>query len=278
VNKSCCLLLAAFTFLQSCSNTDPDTLPQLAVEQTTWIGEQIFANECNLKIPCLTSWNAGEDFPSLGIGHFIWYRAQQSEAFVESFPQLVAYYQEQGIELPAWIAALPGMESPWQSREEFTADLDSARMIELRHFLNNTRHIQVEFIIRRMHASLPALLAHTSRPEQIATLLHEIAASDPPLGMYALIDYINFKGEGTAVTERYAGEGWGLLQVMEHLLDTRTDAQLMPQFAAAARHVLAQRIANAPAERQEQRWRAGWNNRTLTYEQMPSYQQQGGSN
>jgi hypothetical protein len=278
VNKLYCLLIAAFTFLQSCSNTGSSTLPDLSVEQTSWIGEQIFANECNLKIPCLTSWNAGEDFPSLGIGHFIWYRAQQSEAFVESFPQLMAFYQEKAVALPTWISELPDMDSPWQNREAFEADLDSARMHALRTFLNDTRHIQVEFIIQRMHTSLPSLLTHTSRPEQINALFHEIATSNPPLGMYALIDYINFKGEGISATERYSGEGWGLLQVMEHLLDTRTDAELMPQFAAAARHVLAKRIANAPAERQEQRWLAGWNNRTFTYEQMPWSLPSGGSN
>jgi hypothetical protein len=40
---------------------------------------------------------------------------------------------------------------------------------------------------------------------------------------------------------------------------------VLQRFAAAARQVLAQRIENAPAERGEERWRQGWNNRTQTY-------------
>src|SRR6266446_3164255 len=37
------------------------------------IGKKIWQNECNGTISGLTSWNQGEDFASLGIGHFIWY-------------------------------------------------------------------------------------------------------------------------------------------------------------------------------------------------------------
>ena len=29
-----------------------------------------------------------------------------------------------------------------------------------------------------------------------------------------MIDYVNFKGDGLKPTERYKGEGWGLLQVL----------------------------------------------------------------
>ena len=32
-----------------------------------------------------------EDFPSLGIGHFIWYRADQQSTFEETFPQLIEF-------------------------------------------------------------------------------------------------------------------------------------------------------------------------------------------
>lgn len=244
-------------------------MPALTQQQTLWLGERIFANECNLKIPCLTSWNAGEDFPSLGIGHFIWYRAGQQESFVESFPALLSFYAAENIPLPQWLADLPDHHSPWRSREEFLADQDGERLQSLRTFLYNTRDVQVKFIIRRMQASLPTLLANTEKPEEIQSLFYEIAATDAPLGMYALIDYVNFKGEGTALSERYAGEGWGLLQVLQTLSNTRDRSPLMPQFAAAARTVLARRVANSPSERNEQRWLEGWNNRSRTYERLP---------
>lgn len=243
-------------------------MPTLTHPQTQWLGERIFANECNLKIPCLTSWNAGEDFPSLGIGHFIWYRSEQQESFVESFPALLEFYESEGVSLPQWLENLPGRYSPWQSRAEFLADQDGERLQSLRSFLNDTRDVQVKFIIRRMQTSLPGLLASTEKPDEIQTLFYEIAGTDIPLGMYALIDYVNFKGEGTALSERYEGEGWGLLQVLETLVITRDQSPLMPQFAAAARFILANRVANSPSERNEQRWLEGWNNRTQTYESI----------
>ncbi len=244
-------------------------MPSLTAEQTQWIGERIFANECNLKIPCLTSWNEGEDFPSLGIGHFIWYRAGQQEAFVESFPALLDFYDAQSIPLPDWLDQLPNRDAPWQSKAQFEAEFHEQRLSELREFLYQTRETQVQFIIARMQASLPSLLAHTQHAEQIEPLFYEVANSAAPLGMYALIDYVNFKGEGTAKSERYNDQGWGLLQVLETLARNRSDHALMPQFASAARAVLAQRVANAPVERNEQRWLNGWNNRTLTYENLP---------
>ena len=37
------------------------------------IGKRIWQNECGGTADGLTSWNAGENFASLGIGHFIWY-------------------------------------------------------------------------------------------------------------------------------------------------------------------------------------------------------------
>ncbi len=259
------LLLLGLLLSSACSRFGRDNLPELTAEQTDWIGERIFANECNLKIPCLTSWNAGEDFPSLGIGHFIWYRNGQQEVFVESFPALLAFYEEKEIKIPEWIAALPERHSPWPDRVAFLSDLESPRMQTLRDFLNDTRGVQVEFIIQRMHASLPSLLAHTQQPEAVGAVFAEIAASSPPMGMYALIDYVNFKGEGTSETERYAGQGWGLLQVLEQLLQTRNDTPLLAQFSRAAKIVLARRIANAPGERGEDRWREGWNARVATY-------------
>ena len=64
---------------------------QLTSHELKWLGEQIYSNECNANFECLTSWNSGEDFPSLGIGHFIWFRADQQSTFEETFPQLIEF-------------------------------------------------------------------------------------------------------------------------------------------------------------------------------------------
>jgi hypothetical protein len=240
-------------------------LPVLNEQQATWVADQVYQNECNRQETCLTSWNAGEDFPSLGIGHFIWYREGQQERFVESFPSLLGFYVARGVDLPGWLAGLPGWSNPWLTRDEFLADMDGPRLRELREFLLQTRGIQAEFIVRRLQDSLPALMVASSRPEAVRSQFHEVAQSQVPHGMYALIDYVNFKGEGTAESERYLGHGWGLLQVLEHMLDNPSSAPVLERFAASARAVLAQRIENSPPDRGEERWRNGWNNRTLTY-------------
>ena len=239
-------------------------LPQFNPEQMDWLGDRVFANECNRNFSCLTSWNEGEDFPSLGIGHFIWYQAQQNERFEETFPNLLAFYKRHGYELPEWLEALESPDSPWQSREQFLADLDSQRMRQLREFLGSTTELQVLFIVERLQDSTAELFRdlEPNLRRSLQARFYEIANSQPPYGMYALIDYVHFKGTGIAANERYRGEGWGLLQV---LLELEDNAANLDGFVAAATRVLERRVANAPSERREQRWIAGWTNRLHTY-------------
>ena len=239
-------------------------LPQFNPEQMDWLGDRVFANECNRKFSCLTSWNEGEDFPSLGIGHFIWYRTQQNERFEETFPSLLAFYKKHGYTLPEWLETTENPDSPWQSREQFLTELDSQRMRQLREFLGSTTELQVRFIVERLHDSTADLFGELepSTRRSVQTRFYEIANSQTPYGMYALIDYVHFKGTGIAPSERYQDEGWGLLQV---LLEMRSSPTNLEDFVAAATRVLERRVANAPSERREQRWIAGWTNRLNTY-------------
>jgi hypothetical protein len=239
-------------------------LPQLNPQQMDWLGDRVFANECNRKFSCLTSWNEGEDFPSLGIGHFIWYKQQQNERFEETFPSLLAFYKKHGYELPSWLEALENSDAPWQNREQFLADLDSQRMRQLRDFLGATTELQVLFIVERLHGSTADLFRGLEPPVRraVETSFYEVANSQTPYGMYALIDYVHFKGTGISASERYQGEGWGLLQV---LLELQGSVANLNDFVTAATRVLERRVANAPIQRKEQRWIAGWTNRLQTY-------------
>src|SRR3954468_8327421 len=63
----------------------------LSAAERERIGKRIWQNECNGTIAGLTSWNAGENFASVGIGHFIWYPKNVHGPFDESFPKLVSY-------------------------------------------------------------------------------------------------------------------------------------------------------------------------------------------
>jgi hypothetical protein len=239
-------------------------LPQLNPQQMDWLGDRIFANECNRNFRCLTSWNEGEDFPSLGIGHFIWYSSQQSERFEETFPNLLAFYKKHGYELPNWLESLEGPDSPWQNREQFLADLDSQRMRQLRNFLGSTTELQVLFIVERLHDTKADLFRglEPSQKSSVESSFYQIANSQTPYGIYALIDYLHFKGTGIAPGERYQDEGWGLLQV---LLELQGSAANLDDFVIAATLVLERRVSNAPTQRAEQRWIAGWTNRLQTY-------------
>src|SRR5215475_13558733 len=88
-------------------------------------------------------------------------------------------------------------------------------MKELRTFLAATIDLQVAFLIERLRSALSKMLAATSSGERprIGNQFQRLTTSTQ--GCYALVDYVNFKGEGVLLTERYRGRGWGLLQVLE---------------------------------------------------------------
>jgi hypothetical protein len=225
------------------------------------IGRRIWKSECNGTVDGLTSWNAGEEFASLGIGHFIWYPEGYRGPFEESFPKLAAYFREQGVPLPEWLQKTKAC--PWPGRAAFLKDHDGSRQKQLRDLLSHTLREQTSFIIRRLHDATPKYrdAAGPAWPnvERNMTLLGATAA-----GNYAMIDYINFKGDGLNPEERYKGEGWGLLQVLVEM--RASDAGSAPAaFGAAASRVLARRVANSPPQRGEKRWLEGWRNRCAAY-------------
>ena len=239
--------------------------PQPDSNEVEWIGEQIFTNECNRNPACLTAWNAGENFPSLGIGHFIWYRQGQNEIYEQSFPALMRFMQARGVTIPSWVIDA-NYASPWTDREAFLAEQDGPRLTELRAFLGATMAEQTAFIIARFENALATMLGSIDESSQAATLennFYAVAAAAPPYGLYALIDYANFKGTGVSGLESYNGQGWGLKQVLLAMDDESADP--LDAFVASARKMLAMRVANAPADRNESRWLTGWNNRLETY-------------
>ena len=239
-------------------------LPQLPPEHYNWLADRIFANECNRELRCLSHWNSGEDFPSLGIGHFIWYREGQQEPFEETFPALLQHLQRAGVARPDWLNPPLDADNPWPDRDSFMNQLDSPRLLELRAMLEANMGLQASFIAQRLEITLDDIIASfpLSRQGEIEKMVTELASQDAPLGLYALIDYLHFKGSGLKASERYMGQGWGLRQVLEQM---HGDDSSLPAFVAAATTVLENRVENAPAERNESRWLRGWTNRLQTY-------------
>ncbi len=222
------------------------------------LGRRIWANECAGSVQGLVSWNAGEDFPSLGIGHFIWFPAGVSAPFAESFPAFVAYARRNGVQVPA---SFDG-PAPWPDKRAFLADR-SGKADAMRRWLAAHVALQTRFIIARSHAALPAMMAQSRSPEAVRAHYNALAATTQ--GMYCLVDYVNFKGEGTKASERYAGQGWGLLQVLEEMRGNPQGRAATAEFSRAAAAVMRRRVANSPVARNEQKWLPGWLNRCATY-------------
>lgn len=249
-------------------NLHAQSSSQLDDDEVAWIGEQIFSNECNRDSACLTAWNVGEDFPSLGIGHFIWYRQGQADIFQQSFPALMHFLQDRGLAIPAWISEV-NYASPWPDRDAFLADMDSPRLLELRFFLETHMTEQTAFIIDRFENALADILdaeTNASTAALVERNFHTVAESSPPYGLYALIDYVNFKGTGVSPRETYNNQGWGLKQVLAGMGEQESPGTVVVEaFVASARDILAARVLNAPLDRNESRWLAGWNKRLTTY-------------
>ena len=257
------MLLAALVGLAMISQTDAI---ELSRAEAMRIGKRIWQNECAGTVSGLTSWNGGENFASLGIGHFIWYPKGVRGPFEESFPDLVRFVSARGAKLPQ--VALENRDGcPWRSRAEFTAASQSAPMKELRQFLVDTVDLQAQFLVQRLQQALPKMLAKSSSGDgpKIRQQFDRVAST--PQGCYALVDYVNFKGEGVLDSERYHGQGWGLLQVLEGMSGNENGRAAAQEFSSSARKVLAQRVKNSPPERNENRWLAGWLQRANSYAQ-----------
>src|SRR5205809_8062930 len=170
-------MLCTLAFL-ACIAPGPQILAAVALSHSDAlrIGKKIWQNECNGTIAGLTSWNAGENFASLGIGHFIWYPKNQRGPFEESFPELVNFVSAQGVKLPQLLSGGQDTACPWNSRAEFQQAIGSAKMRELRQFLVETIDLQAQFLVARLESALPKMLAETTDRENVQRQFDRVAA------------------------------------------------------------------------------------------------------
>lgn len=244
------------------ANAEP--VLSLTSEQKAKIGQRIWNNECGGRVMGLTSWNGGEEFPSLGIGHFIWYPKGFQGPFEEGFPKLVEFAQQRGAKPPA-VALQP--DCPWNSKAEFEAEINGPELKSLRTWLANSVGMQTDFIIARSKAALPKMMEAAPQGSAAKIERNYGKVATTPNGVYALIDYVNFKGEGINPKERYNGKGWGLMWVLLEMKDVPAGQPAAAEFARAAKRTLDRRIGNSPPDRGEGRWRQGWHNRCDGYAQ-----------
>ena len=265
-------------FCNATHGTASDSVPSpwLSLADKQHIGERIWRNEGGGDWEKLIWWNQGEGFVSLGIGHFIWYREGHRERYMESFPALIRFLKKNEVRLPKWLDVLPIPGCPWPDREAWLRAKGSPRYQALYDLLRNTVDWQLYFIVERFRKALPRVIAAVNPTQRAVAKQAILELQQSAQGLYALVDYVNFKGEGLSSLERYAGQGWGLVQVLE-TMRPGTLVSAPSRFANAAKKTLLLRVANAPKERAEGRWLTGWLRRVDTYRQPFTYRPYEGS-
>jgi len=250
-------------------------LPAINAAGYHTIAGRIFANETRAQTRYLTYWGAGEDFPSLGIGHFIWFPDGVDAPFDESFPMMVNYVRQHAdgcYSMPGWLDELQPFAAPWQSKQQFDAAQQSARMLELRQWLADTAPLQARYIVASFSARWNELELPAEQKLPLTRLLQRLVQTSQ--GLFAVVDYYNFKGLGSNPRERYHGEGWGLVQVLTDISkqpDVDRAEDLLARFSEATAARLERRVRNAPPERNEGRWLPGWRARVADYRESTKF-------
>ncbi len=235
----------------------------LSQEMTKKIGEQIWQNEASGREDLLVFWNEKESFPSLGIGHNIWFPEGHEIKYTQGFPLLCNYLKAHDVALPEWLKETLSIGAPWKNREDFYHD--HSHREELRQLLVDTVDLQTEFMIDRLHQRLSDISKalpdeDRERVEQNINLMLSSA-----LGTYALVDYLNFKGDGINPKEESNGERWGLLQVLIDMPKNLTKDTVTKAFAITAAKKLVMLIEHSSPSYHRIHFLAGWMKRLSTY-------------
>ena len=239
--------------------------PNADISELYGIGDKIFKNETGGRIDQLTHWNLREDFASMGIGHFTWYPSNRKQRYGNTFPGLLDYLKQNGVQLPAWVQRARFEGAPWRTREQLMQAKNTPQVKQFSQLLYNTRHLQAKYIMDRAMRAMPKLVKTTPPHLRglVANNLNAVANSRG--GRYVLVDYTNFKGEGLSRNGGYKGQNWGLLQVLEEMRPSKPGPQALNEFADASMRVLERRVRNSNPKRNERKWLPGWRNRTNTY-------------
>lgn len=205
-------------------------------------------------------WNKYENFLSLGIGHYLWGR---NSGQGESFREMIKYVHSTGCYRGAYPSVLKFRDGsiggmPWGSKKSFEASESSAQVKELKSFLlgKDMQVCQVKFQMNRLQAGLSKMLQKEATNFEFKKTVNELASSEA--GVVAMLDYVNFKGEG--LSEKRRGN-WGLFEVLRRA-SVDPNVRAVNKFKAAAINVLKNR----------EDWSTygpGWTKRIVQYGNSP---------
>ncbi len=238
-----------------------------------WIGGRIYQNECAGKPKYLTYWGRGETFPSFGIGHFIWHpklvESGADQIFTETFPSMVQFVSKTQ-RPPNWLAELSTQAefvAPWSSKAEFDQAWSNTELQQLRSWLLATQAQQAKFIVMAFQKRWLSETQSLTLNQKAIIQLRLTKMMSFKKGLFAVIDYFNFKGIGLNQKEQYQGVSWGLASVLRamNVAEDSSQDEYLSQFVIAAKKRLQLRVKLAPAERNEFRWLKGWEVRLDQY-------------
>jgi hypothetical protein len=238
---------------------------EISKADTLLMAQRVFKNECSVEKDCLLEWNKGEDFLSLGLEHFIWFPGNSSSIFKDSFRSYLQYARKAGERLPVLLDKTPLPACLWSSRNQFLTSKESQQYQDIVDFMVKTKNCQADYLIETAKHSLQKIIDAAPGSQRSRIIKYISQLSSNAQGLYAIIDYINFKGSGVGSSERYQGEGWGLLQVLEGMHDRPNAQETLSEFVRSAKKVLMHRVFNAPNDRHEDKWLQGWLRRIDTY-------------
>ncbi len=256
-------LLGLF-FMALCVINDSKAF-EISKADTLGVAQRVFKNECDVEIGCLLEWNPGEEFLSLGLEHFTWYPANSPNNANEAFNSYLQYAKEAGEHLPDWLNKTPFPACPWSNREQFLNSKGSQEYKDMLDFMTRTKDCQTNYLIENSKRSLDKIIAVAPEDQRLRITKILSQLTNDPQGLYAVIDYINFKGPGIGQADDFEGEGWGLLQVLQGMHDTSTSKEALEEFVRSAKTILMHRVFNASNNKHEDRWLQGWLRRIDTY-------------
>lgn len=254
-------------------NMSFEKLSALTAVDYRWIGQRIYQNECAGKPEYLTYWGKGETFPSFGIGHFIWHpkltESGADQTFTETFPAMVQFVSKTQ-RPPDWLADLSiqaEFVAPWPSQKIFDQAWSNKELQQLRNWLLATQYQQAQFIVLAFQNRwLNETQSLTLKQKAVIQLrLNKMMGFKK--GLFAVIDYFNFKGIGLNQKEQYQSESWGLASVLSsmNIAEESSQDEYLEQFVMEAKKRLQLRVKLAPPERNEVRWLKGWEVRLDQY-------------
>jgi hypothetical protein len=238
---------------------------EISKANTLLVAQRVFKNECAIEKDCFLEWSVGEDFLSLGLGHFIWYPGNAPGIFKESFRSYLQYARDKGETFPAWLDKTPFPSCPWLTRKQFLSSKESQQYKDLLDFMTKTKPCQADYLIENTKRSLQKIIDAAPQDQRLRITKYLSQLSSNAQGLYAIIDYVNFKGSGIEDSERFQGQGWGLLQVLQGMHDMPTSQENLAEFVRSAKDVLKHRVSIAPMNRHEEKWLPGWLSRMDTY-------------